>query len=137
MNRREFVRLAGSGVTAGALAEPLVSAQVAAQPAVRKPTAGQGADESRHAARRLRRDPARHGRVRRQSHLQPPAVAELDDAWSVESLTRLRERVESFGLTLDMVPLPLSSSEISRSESPAILLAKSRIAASRSTTSAR
>ena len=48
----------------------------------------------------------------------------LDDAWSVEALTRLRERVESFGLTLDMVPLPLSSSEISRSESPAILLAQ-------------
>jgi mannonate dehydratase len=36
---------------------------------------------------------------------------------------KLRERVESFGLTLDMVPLPLSSNEISRSESPAILLA--------------
>ncbi len=37
---------------------------------------------------------------------------------------RLRERVESFGVTLDMVPLPLSSSEISRSENPAILLAR-------------
>ena len=50
--------------------------------------------------------------------------ATLDDAWSVEGLTRLRERVESFGLSLDMVPLPLSSSEISRSESPAILLGR-------------
>jgi mannonate dehydratase len=49
--------------------------------------------------------------------------ARMDDAWSVESLTRLRERVESFGITLDMVPLPLSSSEISKSENPAILLA--------------
>ena len=48
----------------------------------------------------------------------------LDAAWSVEGLTRLRERVESSGLTLDMVPLPLSSSEISRSENPAILLGK-------------
>ena len=48
----------------------------------------------------------------------------MDEAWSVESLTRLKERVESFGITLDMVPLPLSSSEISRSENPAILLAK-------------
>ena len=48
----------------------------------------------------------------------------LDAAWSVEGLTRLRERVESFGITLDMVPLPLSSSEISRSENPAILLGK-------------
>ena len=33
------------------------------------------ADEGRHAARRLRRDPARAGRLRRQSHLQPAAVA--------------------------------------------------------------
>ena len=46
----------------------------------------------------------------------------MDEAWSVDALTRLRERVESFGITLDMVPLPLSSNEISRSESPAILL---------------
>jgi mannonate dehydratase len=50
--------------------------------------------------------------------------ARLDAEWSVEGLARLRERVESFGLTLDMVPLPLSSSEISRSENPAILLAQ-------------
>ena len=46
----------------------------------------------------------------------------MGPAWSVDSLSRLRERVESFGITLDMVPLPMSSSEISRSESPAIML---------------
>jgi mannonate dehydratase len=50
--------------------------------------------------------------------------ARMDAAWSVDGLNRLRERVESFGLTLDMVPLPLSSSEISRSENPAILLGR-------------
>ena len=33
MDRREFVRLAGSGISAGALAETLVSAQVARTPA--------------------------------------------------------------------------------------------------------
>ena len=33
MNRREFVRLAGSGMTGGALAEAVVSAQTAANPA--------------------------------------------------------------------------------------------------------
>ena len=32
MNRREFVRLTGSGMTMGAIAEQVVSAQVAAQP---------------------------------------------------------------------------------------------------------
>ncbi|HMC89646.1 MAG TPA: mannonate dehydratase [Gemmataceae bacterium] len=49
----------------------------------------------------------------------------FDDGWSVEGLTRLRERVESFGIKLDMVPLPLSSSYISRAENPHILMGKS------------
>ncbi len=51
--------------------------------------------------------------------------ARLDAAWSVEGLTRLRERVESFGIRLEMVPLPLSSSYISKSENPYIMLGKS------------
>ena len=34
---------------------------------------------------------------------------QLDEKWSVESLTRLRERVEKFGVTLDMVELPTNS----------------------------
>ena len=49
----------------------------------------------------------------------------LDDNWSVAGLTRLRERVESFGIHLDMVPLPLSSSPISHAENPHIMLGKS------------
>ncbi len=49
----------------------------------------------------------------------------LDASWSVEGLTKLRERVESFGITLDMVPLPMSSSPIARMESPNIMLGKS------------
>jgi mannonate dehydratase len=49
----------------------------------------------------------------------------LDENWSVEGLTRLRERVERFGIKLDMVPLPLSSSYISRAENPHIMLGKS------------
>src|SRR5436305_6882036 len=51
--------------------------------------------------------------------------ARFDQTWSVEGLTKLRERVESFGIALDMVPLPLSSSEISRAENPNIMLGKS------------
>jgi mannonate dehydratase len=51
--------------------------------------------------------------------------AKFDVAWSVEGLTRLRERVESFGIKLDMVPLPLSSAYITRSENPNIMLGKS------------
>jgi mannonate dehydratase len=44
--------------------------------------------------------------------------------WSVDALTRLRQHVESFGVTLDAVPLPMSSYEISKAELPEILLAK-------------
>jgi mannonate dehydratase len=51
--------------------------------------------------------------------------ARFDDDWSAEGLMRLRERVEKFGISLDMVPLPLSSNEISKSENPNILLGKS------------
>jgi mannonate dehydratase len=49
----------------------------------------------------------------------------LDDAWSVAGLSRLRERVERFDIRLDMVPLPLSSSPISRAEFPNIMLGRS------------
>ncbi len=48
-----------------------------------------------------------------------------DDNWSEEGLIRLRERVESFGVTLAAVPLPLSSSPIERSEMPDIMLGRS------------
>src|SRR5664280_581023 len=51
--------------------------------------------------------------------------AKMDQTWSVESLTRRRERVESFGLNLEALPLPLSSAYITRSESPNIMLGKS------------
>jgi mannonate dehydratase len=49
----------------------------------------------------------------------------LDEKWSVEGLSRERERVESFGLHLDMLPLPLSSVEIDKAEYPAIMLGRS------------
>ena len=125
MNRREFVRLTGSGMAIGAIAEQVVAAQVAAQPKAASPASrAQGADEGRHPARRLGCDPAAMAGFGVNHICSRLPSAKLDDAWSVESLTRLRERVESFGLTLDMVPLPLSSNEISRSENAAILLGK-------------
>jgi mannonate dehydratase len=49
----------------------------------------------------------------------------FDDSWSVDGLTRLRRHVESFGIRLEMVPLPMSSLEISKVETPNILLGKS------------
>jgi mannonate dehydratase len=53
----------------------------------------------------------------------PSRTLELE--WSVAGLSRLRERVERFGIRLDMVPLPLSSSPISRAEFPNIMLGRS------------
>src|SRR5271167_1568848 len=51
--------------------------------------------------------------------------AQLDESWSVEGLAKLRERVESFGIHLEAVPLPMSSNFITKSESPHIMLGKS------------
>jgi mannonate dehydratase len=49
----------------------------------------------------------------------------LDANWSVDGLSKLRERVESHGIRLEMVPLPLSSAYITRAEYPDILMGKS------------
>jgi mannonate dehydratase len=45
--------------------------------------------------------------------------------WSLDDLERHREHVESFGLTLDMVQLPLSSRPLEEQQSRNILLGKS------------
>jgi len=49
----------------------------------------------------------------------------LDEKWSVESLKKLRDRIEAHGISLDALPLPLSSSYITKSESPNVMLGKS------------
>jgi mannonate dehydratase len=123
MNRREFVRLTGAGVSAAGAAEALAVAAVAVEPppapaaSKARMKAGTQHGDSDSILRVLAGFGVNHICSRLPS-------ARLDDTWTVEALTRRREHVESFGLTLDMVPLPLSSVEISRAEYPAILLAK-------------
>jgi mannonate dehydratase len=46
-------------------------------------------------------------------------------SWEVDDLVRLRERVESFGLSLDFLPLPMSAATLSKAENPNTLLGKS------------
>ena len=46
-------------------------------------------------------------------------------SWTPEVLIKYREHVESFGLSLDVIPLPLGSDEISKAENPNIMLGKS------------
>ena len=123
IHRRDFVRLAGIGMasgTAGALAAPSDVRHTSAAPPPRKALMKVGTQHDSsddvlgilaalgvtHICSRL---PSEH----------------LDDQWSADSLMRLRERVERFGVTLDMVPLPMSSNPIARAENPNILLGKS------------
>jgi mannonate dehydratase len=126
MDRREFVRLAAAGISAPALAEAVVSAQQAQAPA----TSGLVAPTT--SPRVKMKVGTQHGHT--DAILRQCAAfgvnnicsslpsARMDAAWSVESLSKLRELVASHGISLDMVPLPMSSSEISRAEMPAIYL---------------
>ena len=50
--------------------------------------------------------------------------AKMDENWTVESLTKLREHVESFGISLDMVPVTMTSASITGAQMPAIFLGK-------------
>jgi mannonate dehydratase len=125
MNRREFVRLAGAGMSAGALAEAVVLAQVASTPAT--PAAKTSAKARMKVgtqqgdAEDILRALAAFG-VNHICGSLPSA--KMDDAWSVDALSKRRDRVKAHGLSLDMVPLPMSSSEISSAEMPAIYLGK-------------
>jgi mannonate dehydratase len=49
----------------------------------------------------------------------------LDAKWSVDGLSRLRERVEKHGIKLDMVPLPLPSAVIAKAPMSAIMMGQS------------
>ena len=125
MNRRDFVRLAGAGMSAGALAEAVVSAQIAstpAKPAAMAPKAKMKLGTQQGDSEEVLRALAAFG-VNNICGSLPSDT--MDDAWSVDSLSKRRDRVKSHGISLDMVPLPMSSSEISRAEMPAIYLGKS------------
>jgi mannonate dehydratase len=129
MDRRDFIRAASLGMTAGASAasRPAVAAateaatlgQSARSPAKKAlMTVGTQHDDSNDVLTVLAALGVNHICSRLPS-------TTLDDAWSVDGLSRLRERVESYGIALDVVPLPLSSNEISRVENPNILLGNS------------
>src|SRR5947209_3961051 len=50
---------------------------------------------------------------------------QLDDKWSVDGLSRLRERVEKHGISLDMVPVPLPSATIGKAPMASVMLGQS------------
>jgi len=120
MDRRDFVRLAGAGLAAGAAAAEVPLEAVQASRSSRKALMKVGTQhgDSDEILRAMAGFGVNHICSRLPS-------SKFDGNWSVESLQRLRERVESFGLTLDIVPLPLSSNEIETFENPNIMLGKS------------
>ncbi len=129
MHRRNFIRFAGAGMSAsGALASSLHQPSIhqLTQTSLKKPDAARKAlmkvgtqnSSSDEALAILAAFGVNH-------ICSALPSARLDEQWSVEGLLKLKERVESFGIKLDMVPLPLSSSYITRAENPNIMLGKS------------
>ena len=132
MNRRDFVRLAGSGVTGasiGSLAEAVVTAQVTKAPPRPAAAAAKPALKARMKvgtqqgdAEEMLRAFAAFGVNNICGSLPSRA---MDESWSVDALSKRRERVKAHGISLDMLPLPMSSQEISLAEMPAIYLGPS------------
>jgi mannonate dehydratase len=129
MNRREFVKLAGAGMSIPALAEAVVSAQQAQSPAksgivapTTSPRARMKVGTQHGHTDAILRACAAFGVHNICSSLPSE---KMDEAWSVDGLSKLRDQVKAHGISLDMVPLPMSSSEISRAELPAIFLGPS------------
>jgi mannonate dehydratase len=132
LDRRAFVNIVGAGFAAEALtARRVVQANGQAAAAAQR----SGAATADAPKRALMKVGTQHGdsdailRVMAGfgvNHLCSRLPSDrLDEHWSVDGLARLRERVESFGVTLDMAPLPLSSNDITRFEMPNIMLGKS------------
>src|SRR5436309_3179691 len=127
MRRRKFLRLAGNRVAGATLLTPLVQVVDTSMP--EKPSI------SKNPKRALMKVGTQN--VSADETLKVLAAlgvnhicsalpsARLDAQWSVEGLAKLRERVESFGIKLEIVPLPLSSSYITKAENPNIMLGKS------------
>jgi mannonate dehydratase len=112
--------LPGSRAAAQTGGAPVARSSTAAAPSGPRPVlmhAGHQHDHSETALRALAAFGVNHicgGQISRR----------LDEQWSVDALTRLRRHVESFGLKLDCLPLPLSSRAIAQAEYSEILLAK-------------
>ena len=126
MDRREFVRLAGTGMAAGALAETLAEAQVARTPAPKSSAASSKVKfkvGTQHGdSDEILKAMAAFGC---NNICGSMPSRKLDEKWSVEALTKLRERVESYGISLDMMPITMTSASIDRAEMPAIFLGQS------------
>jgi mannonate dehydratase len=114
MNRRQFLQNTATGSVAAAAAESLAQAKPAPKKALMKLGTQHSSSD----------DVLKVISAFGVNHICSTDISpKLDDKWSVEGLTKLRERVESHGIKLEAVPLPLPSSYITRSPMPSIMLA--------------
>jgi mannonate dehydratase len=123
MDRRKFLTGATMGAAAlglaGATSLTPTTARAAVAPAARQPVLMKGGHQHDHSETTLRALAA-FGVV----NICSGHLSRKMEEWSVEALTALRKHVESCGVSLDAVPLPMSSSTIAKAEMPEILLAK-------------
>lgn len=129
MDRRRFIGLTGMNIMAGALGDSLLSSH-GAHP--EHSTRAEKTPVPRKALMKVGHQHESSDEILRLlaafgvDHICSALPSEhLDAQWSEEGLKKLRERVESFGIKLDMVPLPLSSRYIAKAENPNIMLGKS------------
>ncbi len=118
MKRREFLGSLATGAAAAGLSGCAISGKVDVS-VPKKPVLMKAGHQHDHSETTLRALAAFGVTNICSGHLS----ANMNE-WSVDALTRLRKHVESFGVKLDAVPLPMSSSEITKAELPEILLAK-------------
>ena len=122
MDRREFVRLAGSGMAAGALAETLVSAQAAQKPAPARTNAAASSKVRFHVGTQHGDDDATLKAMAAfgvNNICGSMPSAKLDEKWSVDALTQHREHVESFGSKRDKMPVTKTSASVDRAQKTA------------------
>ena len=119
MNRRDFLTRSTAGVAAAGFVGTTGCATASAPVVPKKPVLMKAGHQHDHSAPTLRALAAFGV-----THICSGHLSANMDEWSVDALTRLRQHVESFGVALDAVPLPMGSSEITKAELPEILLAK-------------
>src|SRR5262245_35454556 len=120
MNRRSFLQLAGTTASAGVMNTSTLLPQGSNGPLPRKAMMKVG---TQHGSSDEILEVLCSLGVNNICSSLPSA--KMDANWSVEGLTKLRERVESFGIKLDMVPAPLSSHYITKVEFPHIMMGRS------------
>src|ERR1700680_2371784 len=114
MDRRQFLQTTAAGSVSLAAAEPVALAQSAPKKALMKLGTQHSTSD----------DVLKVISAFGVNHICSGEISpRLDDKWSVEGLTKLRERVESHGIKLEAVPIPLPSSYITKSPTPSIMLA--------------